>query len=144
MGIKLYTNTLNTIAIGISGIIPNEKDKIRLFIAADLLFKKMYSGSLSHIIEVEKALPNEFVNLCQSTEFIAITSNKAFVCHHDSIYPQSGFMTALGTGSKSIIGCYYVLRDVALAFRISSELDTWSSAEYMCVKADTLNPYIME
>jgi hypothetical protein len=144
-GRKLHINESNTIAIGTSGKIPDAKEQKRMCRIADLTFKQMYAGHLNHRIELKETVAGKVINVMEDLEdFIAITSNKAFVYQNNNVYPQTGFMTALGTGRRSIIGCYYVVRDVATAFRISADLDSLSSPEYMYVMADSLNPYVVE
>lgn len=146
-GVKLYTNEENTIAIGCCGILPNTKRKELLFTITDFLFRKMYSSTFVYRGNLKDLLPSTIVknhDVSEILDFIAITHNKAFLCQNSYVFPQTGFLSALGTGGKGIIACYYVLQDVATAFRVSSELDTLSSPEYMSIMADTLNPYVVE
>lgn len=146
-GVKLYTNEENTIAIGCCGILPDTKKKEQLFTIVDFLFRKMYSSTFVYRGELKDLLPITIakdLSTSETLDFIAITYNKAFLCRASYVFPQTGFLSALGTGEKGIIACYYVLQDVATAFRVSSELDTLSSPEYMSIMADTLNPYVVE
>jgi hypothetical protein len=139
---KLFTSPNNTIAIGISGVIPNEKVLSGLFEIATIMFKKMYSGTFNDVIDLKES--NVDLRDRAEVDFIAMTSNKAFMCRDSVLYPQTGFAGALGTGFRSIVGCYYVLRDVKKAFFVSSQIDTLSSAACQSIQAESLNPFVME
>lgn len=135
-------NDENTIAIGMCGIIPDKKGREKLFRAADTICKLMYSGLFTQQIEI-KDLLDVAPTLGGIGDFIGVTTNRAFVFRKGVIYPQTGHLSALGTGARSIVGCYYVVQDLCTAFRLSAEIDTLSSANFTTVKTDLLNPYVM-
>ena len=141
-GVKLFVNDENTIALGISGVLPKEKIKQELlFSIANGIFRKMYKGDLEDVWELEKSKPKFPISTDDIPHFIGITRDRAFICRNACIFPQTGYMTAVGAGARSIIGCYYVVKDIATAFRLTSEIDSLSSPEHMSVMADSLNPY---
>ena len=135
-GKKLHINESNTIAIGTCGKMPDAKEQEQMSSIANTIFKQIYADCMNHRTKFKE---NETLE-----DFIAITSNRAFVYRDGIVYPQTGFMTALGTGNRSIMACYYVVQDVATAFRISADIDNLSSPEYTYVMADSLNPFVVE
>lgn len=142
-GVKLFINPENTVAVGLSGNLPNsEKEKMLLFKLSKMIFDIYYTGLLKDKLELDKI--NKKIDKEKYPYVLGITNNKAFALIDGDVYPQTGFMACVGTGRFSMIGCYYVVKDVATAFKLSSEIDNLSSSEYMSVMADSLNPYVME
>jgi len=136
-------NAENNIAIGASGLVPTEENKKKLFKISHSMIRLTYSGLFNDAIPIEDL--KEFLpEINTRIDFIGITSNKAFLFRDGIFYPQTGFMAALGTGSRSIIACYYVTKDICEAFRLSSECNTLSSPNFMTIMADRLTPYVME
>lgn len=140
-GIKLFRNDENTIAIGISGVIPKQQDLLKLFVISELLFTEMYKGEFANRLDSNEFVESSVNNL--DINFIAITSNRAFKCVEGIYFVQTDQMTGLGTGHRSIVACYYVLNDIKLAFQVSSEIDIMSSTEYMSIMASSLKPFVI-
>jgi len=139
-GEKLFVNDDNTVGIAVCGSLPNKKTRLRLFEMVDYLFKLMYVEEFTQTMEIVKALPIEFHSLAQNTSMIAITRDACFVLNK-KLYPQTGYVSSLGTGMYFIQGCWYVLHDVKKTFKLNSELDRFSSSEFDSILADSLNPY---
>lgn len=139
---KLFINDDNTIAIGICGQIPNQRRIEEIFIGINKLFVLLYGELLDIALDVST---DEFSNMFSNLKnVLAITSNKAIIIRDGIAYPQTGHMTALGSGTRSIIPCYYVTKNVTTAFKLSSQIDSLSSEDYISVMADSLNPFILE